>query len=132
MADKGIWSITTNNPDQKTQILYLNFGPAQGPLLVYRVHNDGPDAISVSPGPPGRHTPGVSINPGCDSDVSGSEIEVSFGVGRGARSASGTYELVCCQSLPQVAIPASSSPVARDKGQMKHVTLKKARYGPAA
>ena len=100
MADKGNWSISTNNPDQSEQILYLKFAPAQGPLVVYRVHNDGPDVIFVSPGPPSRQVPGIWINPGCDSDVSGSEIEVSFGrFGRRARSASGTYELVCCQSL---------------------------------
>jgi hypothetical protein len=103
MAEIGSWTLSGGgNETETSQILYLNLGATptmQGPLVVYRIHNDGPAPIEVGPG-----ATVVSINPGCDADVSGTEIQIAFTFGRhaahGKFTASGTYELICCQPAP--------------------------------
>jgi len=108
MADKGNWIVCTQKP---TQLIYVNLGPMQGPLVVYRVHNNGPCAVTIGGA--------AFLDPGTDCDVSGSRIEVTLaGFPRCGRriaedrcgDASGTYDLVCCQPPPQVGTPAAAPP----------------------
>jgi hypothetical protein len=119
MADKGTWILSTSESisgtEQSSQVIYFKLGPAQGPVVVYRVHNDGPLDVMVlisglaPPNPPGFEP--VVIEPGTDCDISGSGLE--FGTGIQVRldlenlikgetgNASGTYELMCCHPTPQ-------------------------------
>jgi hypothetical protein len=121
MADKGTWVLSTNvgisGKEQSSQIIHLNLGPALGPFVLYRIHNDGPlDVFALlateAPTPPGGGAINqVAIEPGTDCDISGSALE--FGMGIQLRldfaslirgeigSASGTYELLCCQPPQQ-------------------------------
>lgn len=95
MADKGNWSVCAQKPNE---ILYVDGGPMPGPLVVYRVHNNGPCAVTVG---------AAFLDPGTDCDVSGSRIEISLAglsvCGRrlAGDDALGTYDLVCCQPPPK-------------------------------
>lgn len=109
MADKGNWSVCAQRP---TQVIYINLGPTQGPLVVERVHNNGPCAVTIGGG-------AAFLDPGTDCDVSGARIEIALagpprcGGRRGEErcdEASGTYDLVCCQPPPQVGTPAAAPP----------------------
>jgi hypothetical protein len=94
MADTGVWNVISGD----TQIVYVNIGPTQGPLVVYRIHNDGPDVVyagNLAAGGGGT----ALIQPGTDCDISGSQIAIRFSERQRNQSASGTYELLCCQSL---------------------------------
>ena len=94
MADTGAWNVISGGP----QIVYVNVGPTQGPLVVYRIHNAGPDPVLAGNLAEGASAPAL-ISPGTECDISGSPIAIGF-VGRERRlSTSGTYALVCCQSL---------------------------------
>jgi hypothetical protein len=42
MAGTGVW--TVSDASQLVNV-YVNIGPAQGPLVVYRIHNDGPATV---------------------------------------------------------------------------------------
>ena len=97
MADTGVWNISGDG----TQNVYTDIGPAQGPGVVYRIHNDGPDNVFAGNALRGAEG-GALILPGCDCDISGSPIQIGL-TGRfvGEQSASGTYALVCCQSAMQ-------------------------------
>jgi hypothetical protein len=97
VADAGVWAVaqTSGHQGGSTQIVYVNIGPAQGPLVVYRIHNDGPAAVFAGDA---NGAVSVKIPAGSDCDLSGSPIVVTIAVNyQRAKSASGTYELVCCQ-----------------------------------
>src|SRR5579871_5230644 len=106
MADLGHWHLC---PRKQDEILYLNLGPMQGPLVIYRVHNDGPCAVLVGSA--------ILLDPQTDCDVSGARIDVRLAgsprchsgavTGDDCPEASGTYELMCCQPPPQVGTPAA-------------------------
>ena len=106
MADTGAWNVS---PEAPIQTVYVNFGPTQGPLVVYRIHNDGPETVFAT-GSAGS----VTIPSGCDCDMSGSPIETGLlegpGHGESGAKASGTYELVCCQSGPVTVQPPPPPP----------------------
>jgi hypothetical protein len=109
MADTGAWNLSAE-ADDVNQIVYVNIGPTQGPLVVYRIHNDGPGTVWAG-NPQERYGgSGVAIAPGCDCDISGSPINIGLfpREGRGRGGASGTYELVCCQSGPVTVQPPPS------------------------
>jgi hypothetical protein len=96
MADTGVWNLSGD----EIQIVYVNIGPTQGPLVVYRIHNAGPDIVSA--GNLAAEGGGTAlIQPGTDCDISGSPIAIGFLRRETNRSASGTYELLCCQSLDE-------------------------------
>jgi len=104
--------------EQSSQV-NLNHGPAQGPMVVYRIHNNGPLDVIVllateSPTPPGgAGIIQVLIEPGTDCEISGSALEFEMGIqlrldfgslSRGETgNASGTFELLCFQPPPQQA-----------------------------
>jgi hypothetical protein len=107
----------------------FNLGPAQGPLVVYRIHNDGPFSVLVGITDPVLGNLGVSglnpqagvvtvaIEPGCDCDITGSGIESGSEIivtllftSRGSpQNASGTYQLMCCQPFAQQATTGVAS-----------------------
>lgn len=97
MADKGIWNVS--DTDRAVRTVYVDIGPAQGPLVVYRIHNDGRNIVFA--GDPTRGDKGgAAIHPGCDCDISGSPIQIGLvGFRQVTGSASGTYKLLCCQSV---------------------------------
>jgi len=109
MADLGKWLLCAQ---KQSETIYINLGPVQGPLVIYRVHNNGPCAVSLGAG--------ILLDPGTDCDVSGSHIVVTLagfplcGVRPtkvdSCSDASGTYELLCCEAPPQVGTPAAASP----------------------
>jgi hypothetical protein len=96
MADAGVWSVSNW---QQVWTVYINIGPAQGPLVVYRIHNDGPETVFAG-NAAGGDAGGAAIPPGCDCDISGSPIAIGIaGHRETTESASGTYNLICCQPV---------------------------------
>jgi hypothetical protein len=106
-----VWSISPSEGQQTSQVIYLHIGPVQGPLVVFRVHNDGPHKVSVSLFPqallPVGGTEVAVIESGTDCDISGSGLEFGAGIQlscpnfrREIGTASGTYELMYCQPSP--------------------------------
>jgi hypothetical protein len=96
MADAGVWNI----PNVDTaRTVHVNIGSAQGPLVVYRIHDDGPNTVFAG-NPALGNMGGAAIPPGSHADISGSPITIGIAAHRGqpaTESASGTYELICCQ-----------------------------------
>ena len=97
MADKGVWNV----PDAASlTTVYVVIGGVQGPFVVYRIHNDGPETVFAGDAAKGDKG-GAAILPGSDCDISGSPIAIGLAGRRPTGSASGTYELICCQSVMQ-------------------------------
>jgi hypothetical protein len=94
MADTGAWNVISGGP----QIVYVNVGPTQGPLVVYRIHNAGPDPVLAGNLAEGASAPAL-ISPGTECDISGSPITIGFPEREIDQTAHGTYQLLCCQSL---------------------------------
>jgi hypothetical protein len=110
MADQGGWKVS----DAASQTLYVDIGPTQGPLVVYRIHNDGPETVFAGNAAKGD-AGGAAIPPGSDCDISGSPITIGI-VGREPTgSASGTYNLICCQSVMQAQGYPRSLKAAKNK-----------------
>jgi|SRR6516162_9123241 hypothetical protein len=99
MADTGAWNVSGD----EIQKVYVDTGPLKGPLVVYRIHNDGPETVFAGNPLAAGVSAGAAIRPGCYSDLSGSPIQINLEVreGTGSGRASGTYELVCCQCVMQ-------------------------------
>jgi hypothetical protein len=96
MADAGVWNVSNL---QQMWTVYINIGPAQGPLVVYRIHNDGPATVFAGNAAEGD-AGGAVIPPGCDCDISGSPIAIGFaGFRLTTDGASGTFNLICCQPV---------------------------------
>jgi hypothetical protein len=95
MADAGVWTVSDA---RKLVTVYVNIGPAQGPLVVYRIHNDGPETVFAGNAAKGDEG-GGAIPPGSDCDISGSPIAIGIAGRKATGSASGTYELICCQPV---------------------------------
>jgi hypothetical protein len=95
MADAGVWNI----PDvASVRTVYVNINRV-GPLVVYRIHNDGPSTVFAGNAAEGD-AGGAAIPPGSDCDISGSPIAIGIAGHKatiGSGTASGTYELICCQ-----------------------------------
>lgn len=109
MAEKGTWAVAFLIAGA-VETVYFSAG--QGPLVVYRIHNDGPGDVVVSvSGGSGAQPATVTIHAGNDADISGSgiQISVSFRLGSPILTASGTYELLCCQPPAQPATAAAAS-----------------------
>jgi hypothetical protein len=99
MADTGAWNVS----GKTAQTVYVDVGPLQGPLVVYRIHNDGPKTIFVGNAGERGELSGATVPPGCDCDLSGSPIIIGLTGRKPTGSASGTYALACCQPAMQAA-----------------------------
>lgn len=110
MADKGTWLLCAS---KASEIVFINAGPSSSVLAIYRIHNNGPCAVSIGIGGV------VHVDPNTDVDVatSGSQIVVNLagapqcgprphGAGP-CDDASGTYELLCCEAPAQIGTPAA-------------------------
>jgi hypothetical protein len=111
-AGTGAWNVSGDATTNVwvNQTVYVNIGPTQGPLVVYRIHNDGPETVFAGNATEGGALSGAAIRPGCDCDISGSPIEIGLSGLEPTGSASGTYELVCCQSGPVTVQPSPPPP----------------------
>jgi hypothetical protein len=98
----GAWNVSGDATTEVyvNQTVYVNIGPTQGPLVVHRIHNDGPETVFAGNAAEGGALSGAVIRPGCDCDISGSPIEIGLSGLRPSGNASGTYQLVCCQPPP--------------------------------
>jgi hypothetical protein len=88
VAEPIVWKVSTGT----VVPIYVNMGgpaAAQGPLVIYRIHNDGPDEVATG-GTPSQGP--VGVPPGSDCDISGSPIFIGLGGPTG--SASGTCLLI--------------------------------------
>jgi hypothetical protein len=95
MADPGVWNLSAG----ASQTVYVNIGPAQGPLVVYRIHNDGPDTVFAGSALNAGVESGAAIPAGSDCDISGSPITIRIEGFLHTLRASGAYELICCQPV---------------------------------
>lgn len=110
-ARTGAWNVSGDATTNVwvNQTVYVNIGPTQGPLVVYRIHNDGPETVFAGNAEGGALS-GAAIRPGCDCDISGSPIEIGLSGLRPTGSASGTYEVLRCQSGPVTVQPPPPPP----------------------